>query len=169
VPRVIGQTEEAQRKKVGVIRETRQWDESSFFEEFLNSQGKEITEIVRSLYGFAEQIGKVDWGTGTESGSFTLKVEHPRSQKGLISLFTVWTSGEIRFRFGNMRNRVGQEEVERLHKKLSVLPFVKSWNKKEILMGYGPKHSCGEAFRDKETLDTFKLQLSEYLKETKKQ
>ena len=157
VPRVIGQTEEAQQKKSGGIRETRQWDESSFFEELLNSQGKKIAEIVRSLYGFAAKIGKVDWGTGAESGSFTLKVQHPKSQKGLISLITVWTDGGIRFRFGNMRNRVGQEEIERFCEKLSMLPFAKSWNKEEILIGYGPKHSCAEAFPNEESLDTFKM------------
>lgn len=168
VPRVIGQTEEAQQKKSGGIRETRQWDESSFFEELLNSQGKKIAEIVRSLYGFAAKIGKVDWGTGAESGSFTLKVQHPKSQKGLISLITVWTGGEIRFRFGNMRNRVGQEEVQRFCEKFSTLPFAKLWSRDEILNGYGPKHTCAQAFPDEKSLDAFKLHVSEYLKEIKK-
>jgi hypothetical protein len=168
VPRVIGQTEEAQQKKSGGIRETRQWDESSFFAELLNSQGKKIAEIVRSLYGFAAKIGKVDWGTGAESGSFTLKVQHPKSQKGLISLITVWTGGEIRFRFGNMRNRVGQEEVQRFCEKFSTLPFAKLWSRDEILNGYGPKHTCAQAFPDEKSLDAFKLHVSEYLKEIKK-
>jgi len=49
-----------------------------------------------------------------------------------------------------------------------MLPFAKSWNKEEILIGYGPKHSCAEAFPNEESLDTFKLQVSEYLKEMKK-
>jgi hypothetical protein len=168
VPRVIGQTEEAQQKKSGGIRETRQWDETSFLKEVLDNQGKEISEIVKSLYDFAKEIGKVDWGTGAESGSFTLKVEHPKFQKGLVSLFTVGTRGQIRFRFGNIRKRVGNEELERFCEKLSMLPFAKSWNKKENLMGYGPKYSCEEAFPTEETLDTFKLQVSEYLKEIKK-
>jgi len=168
VPRVIGQTEEAQQKKSGGIRETRQWDESSFLKEVLDNQGKEISEIVKSLYDFAKEIGKVDWGTGAESGSFTLKVEHPKLPKGLVSLFTVGTHGQIRFRFGNIRKRVGNEELERFCEKLSMLPFAKSWNKKENLMGYGPKYSCEEAFPTEETLNTFKLQVSEYLKEIKK-
>jgi hypothetical protein len=67
-----------------------------------------------------------------------------------------------------MRRRVGQEEVERYCEKMSGLPFAKSWNKKENLMVYGLKYSCAEAFPTGETLETFKLQVSEYLKEIKK-
>ena len=165
VPRVIGQTEGAKQKKPGIIRETRKWDERSFFEELTKNQGREVTEIVKSLYGFGERIGKVDWGTGSGSGSFTLKVEHPKSQKGLVSLLTVWTDGPIRFRFGNLRGRVGQEEVERLRKKLSVFPFAKSWQREQIIEGYGPKHTCTEVFPDEKSFTDFKKAISEFLTE----
>jgi len=165
VPRVIGQTEGAKQKTPGIIRETRKWDERSFFEELTKNQGKEVTEIVKSLYGFAEKIGKVDWGTGSGSGSFTLKVEHPKSQKGLVSLLTVWTDGPIRFRFGNLRGRVGQEEVERFCKKLSVFPFAKSWQREQIMEGYGPKHTCAEVFPDEKSFTDFKNAISEFVTE----
>ena len=165
VPRVIGQTEGAKQKTPGIIRETRKWDERSFFEELTKSQGKEVTEIVKSLYGFAEKIGKVDSGTGSGSGSFTLKVEHPKSQKGLVSLLTVWTDGPIRFRFGNLRGRVGQEEVERFCKKLSVFPFAKSWQREQIMEGYGPKHTCAEVFPDEKSFTDFKNAISEFVTE----
>jgi hypothetical protein len=147
----------------------KKWDKAAFFEIAGQKLGQtRDLRIVQSLYEFSEEHGKVDWGTGAGSGSFTLKVEHPESQKGLISLITVWTDGNIEFRLGNMRSRLGQEEVERYCQKLSTLPFTKLWNREEILHGYGPKHTCAQAFPDEKSLDAFKLTVSEYLKEIKK-
>jgi hypothetical protein len=149
--------------------ERKKWDKNAFFEIATQKLGQtRDLRTVQSLYEFSEKQGKVDWGTGGESGSFTLKVRHPKFPKGLVSLLTVWTDGEITFRFGNMRKRVGQEEVERFCEKLFGLPFAESWNKKENLMGYGSKYSCGEAFPTQEALDTFKLQVSKYLQEIEK-
>ena len=124
--------------------------------------------IIKALYDFSEKTGTVEWGTGGGSGSFTLKVQHPKSQKGLISLITVWKDGKIEFRLGNMRNRVGQEEVGKLCQKLHNLPFAKLWDIDEIENGYGPKHSCAQAFPDEKSLEAFKQLISEYLKDIMK-
>lgn len=96
VPRVIGQTEEAQRKKDGT-RISRQWDEPTFLAK-LSSRNLEEERIegIKKLLEAAKRIqadGRIliSWGTGKETGSFTVK----RKGNSFISISSnadVWLS-----------------------------------------------------------------------------
>jgi hypothetical protein len=55
VPRVLGQTAEAQQKKSGATRESRQWDEPSFFDDLKARRGPEEAKVARDLLEWARQ------------------------------------------------------------------------------------------------------------------
>ncbi len=95
-----------------------------------------------------QQAAKLDWGTGMESGSFTFKIEHPKSDTGWISLFTVWTGGKIRFRFRNIRNHAGADIADLYFQKLRVLPITKDWNKGDVVSA-SPGGALEKVFPDK--------------------
>jgi len=64
VPKIIGQTAEAEKKKV-VSRESRLWDESSFFAELERCQPPQVAEAIRTLfYRLAEKAANVKFGKG---------------------------------------------------------------------------------------------------------
>lgn len=96
VPRIIGQTAEAQQKKASATRERRRWDEVSFFHEFETRQGYEEAQMARKIQQWVrrhEPAVEVVWGTGDLYGGFLAKLK----QKGRksIALFTVDISGDF--------------------------------------------------------------------------
>ncbi len=90
VPRIIGQTVEAQQKKGYTPRESRQWDEETFFAELAQQEETAVTIARHILIWANKHADAISWGKGTEVGSFTpiLKREGIRYQ-----LFTFWTRG----------------------------------------------------------------------------
>jgi hypothetical protein len=97
VPRVVGQTVEAQRKKSGVAREGKQWDEASFLGQLEAERGSEEAAVARKLLEWAyARASYVWWGKGKTTGSFvpTLKRAETKHQ-----LFAVWTSGSVEIYF----------------------------------------------------------------------
>jgi hypothetical protein len=145
------------------------WDERKFLEKALEQLGQSGTyKILEKLHKFSESNSdKLDWGTGAGSGSFTFKLHNPKSESDYISLFTVWTGGNIRFRFQNIRSRVGDDTAEMFRKKLLFLPVAKKWNQDDIKR-YGPGNKLGEAFPDEETLKSFEAAILEFKGEVKK-
>ncbi len=96
VPRVIGQTAEAQQKKSSATRERRRWDEASFFHEFEMRQGYEEAQMARRIQEWGrrkEPAIEVVWGTGELYGGFVAKLKL-KGRKS-IALFTVDISGEF--------------------------------------------------------------------------
>lgn len=97
VPRIIGQTEEARRKK-GTSSQRKQWDEPSFLEdiEVKLSEGtisEEEAEVIRKIYSFAkEEADEIKWGTGSVRASFTPRWDAIHDSFGL---FTIRTNGKI--------------------------------------------------------------------------
>ena len=76
VPRVIGQTAEAQQKKSSTTRGSRHWDEASFFEE-LSAQAPASVEPARAIYEWAtNRAFRIRWGKGKQYGSFYTTLEH---------------------------------------------------------------------------------------------
>jgi len=66
VPRVIGLTSEAKKRK-GVEGETKQWDENSFFKRLNEDQAK----IARKLFEWSKtNMSRIWWGKGKIDGSF---------------------------------------------------------------------------------------------------
>jgi hypothetical protein len=96
VPRVIGQTAEAQHKKSSATRERRRWDAGSFFQEFAIRQGREEAKVAKKIYEWVESQEPdvyVQWGTGDTYGGFAARLK----SKGHLQpeLFTVDISGEL--------------------------------------------------------------------------
>ena len=96
VPRVIGQTTEAQLKKSSTTRERRKWDEASFFPEFKTRWGVDEASIVRKIHNWAksqEPLVKIQWGTGDIYGGFAALL-HQQGRKNL-ELFSIDISGSL--------------------------------------------------------------------------
>ena len=96
VPRVIGQTTEAQLKKSSTTRERRRWDEASFFPEFKTRWGNDEASIVIKIHNWAknqEPLVKIQWGTGDVYGGFAAIVNQPGRKN--LELFSVDISGRL--------------------------------------------------------------------------
>lgn len=96
VPRVIGQTAEAQQKKSSATGERRRWDEMSFFEELNIRRGTDEAQLAQKIHAWAkQQQPKIDiqWGTGDIYGGFTAWL-HQKGKK-THKLFSVDISGRL--------------------------------------------------------------------------
>ncbi|VXD25252.1 conserved hypothetical protein [Planktothrix serta PCC 8927] len=96
VPRLIGQTAEAQQKKLSATVERRRWDEVSFFEEFQVRRGLDEAEMAEEIHNWAKRQEPeiiIQWGTGDLYGGFTALLQ----QKGRkpLKLFSVDISGRL--------------------------------------------------------------------------
>ncbi|WP_449420218.1 hypothetical protein [Phormidium nigroviride] len=102
VPRVIGQTAEAQQKKSSATRERRRWDEVSFFEELKARRGEDEAEMASSIHDWVqsqEPEVEVHWGTGDTYGGFAAQLNQ-RGRKP-YQLFTVDISGRLEISSSN--------------------------------------------------------------------
>ena len=145
------------------------WDKQKFLGEAQKQLGRSETySILEKLEEFSgSNSDKMDWGTGADSGSFTFKLKNPKGEPEHISLFTVWTGGRIRFRFQNIRTRLGDEGVEVFQEKLMCLPVAKKW-KQDDIKRYGPANKLDEAFPDEKTLKSFEAAVLEFKDEISK-
>ncbi len=118
IPRVIGQTGEAQLnkeiKKGFAGRKT--WDEASFFEDVeTRQQAGQLTEpevsLIRRLYETAGRWGKIKWGTGTARGSFNPLL--PGVSKR--SPFTVMSDGELNIKLSWLNDAVSAERFRQIY------------------------------------------------------
>ena len=92
VPRIIGQTARAQDSKSDGTRSSRQWNETSFFEE-LESQVPEATMPARAILKWTENsVNRVAWGKGPKYGTFKAMLDH---QGSAYKLLEVWTDGYL--------------------------------------------------------------------------
>lgn len=100
VPRVVGMTAEAERRKtVGTIT-SRRWDEESFFEELTRQRPSIEVEAAQRLLNWARANGlEVRWGSGSKNGSFSPKA---RIDNDIAHLFAVYTDFNIQFAFAAM-------------------------------------------------------------------
>ncbi len=103
VPRVIGQTAEAQSKKAGAPRVTRQWDEESFFKDLQDRHGEQIAGVARKIMDWSdESLTRIVWGKGKHDGSLTPVLDH----KGVSYWpFAVWTYGTIDIQFQWLKDK----------------------------------------------------------------
>ena len=97
VPRVIGQTAEAQGRKSSRTAKARQWDEPSFFQELEVRHSADVVAVAHRLLEWAAaNVTRVWWGRGIRSGSFFPVLDH--REKG-YSTFAVWTYGTVEITF----------------------------------------------------------------------
>jgi hypothetical protein len=112
VPRIVGQTTEAQRKKGGPARETRRWDEPSFFRDLEERRGKDEAEAAKRILGWANARDlRIWWGRGKQDGSFFPLVEY---RSVTHWLFSVWTYGRVEVQFQHMGKSPFGERTKRM-------------------------------------------------------
>jgi len=103
VPRVMGQTAEAQRKKNPGPRESKKWDEHSFFIELEANKGKDDTAAARKLLEWAKSsVNRIWWGKGAKDGSFFPMLDHNGKS---CTTFAVWTYGRVEIQFQWLKER----------------------------------------------------------------
>lgn len=111
VPRVIGQTAEAQQKKSPGPRPSRQWDEASFFLEMERLGKTAEAEIVRRILQWARKaMPRIWWGRGAITGSVVPMFDH----KGIgYQVFTLWTNGTAQIQFQTLQNKPPFDDLSR--------------------------------------------------------
>jgi hypothetical protein len=100
VPRVFGQTEQAQQKKSVSTSKGRKWDEQSFFAELEGQRGVEDAGIARAVFGWANRKHlRIWWGEGKTKGSFSPMLDRSGKPYWLIAVIT---NGLIQVQFQKM-------------------------------------------------------------------
>jgi len=103
VPRVIGQTVEAERKKGGSGKTEKQWDEASFFEDLRQRRGDKEAEVARTILAWAKKsVSRVWWGRGNKDGSFFPMLDYKGETHWVVS---IWTYGRAEIPFQWMLTR----------------------------------------------------------------
>ena len=122
VPRVIGQTSEAEQKK---RPEGRQWDEASFFQDLESRCGSNQAGAARKILDWAKANKlRIWWGKGSKDGSFYPMVDHGGVSQSTVS---VWTYGRVGTQFGTMKSRPPFDDEGRrkeLLRRLNEIPGV---------------------------------------------
>jgi hypothetical protein len=103
VPRVVGQTAQAQGKKTTAVRESRQWDQTSFLEDLSRRHGADAAQVAAKTLAWARSRGlRLWWGKGDKDGSCFPMFDYQREQYWLVSL---WTYGRCEVQFQMMASK----------------------------------------------------------------
>ena len=125
VPRVIGQTAEAERKRPGGSREERQWNEVSFLEALKERRGTEEVDVARTILDWAKKLSlRLWWGRGSRDGSFWPLLDWKGNKNSVVS---VYTYGRAQVQFGELKKRPPfDDEAKRkeLRARLNQIPDV---------------------------------------------
>jgi hypothetical protein len=125
VPRVFGQTAEAERRKSGSLR-GEAWTEARFFEA-LKAKGSVELEIGRNIYEWSQdKMSRIWWGHGLQYGSFV-----PEFDFGGLNYqpFAVYTNGYVNIYFQYFRRKPPFESEE---KRLELLALLNSFLPKKL-------------------------------------
>lgn len=124
VPTLFGYTEEARSVKrivtVTTAGSRTKWDKTSYFSDALRKLTGSNFQAVEAFYGRCLEMGfEIDWGTGKDNGSFSVK-ELSISQKSLLS---VQSNGKLILNFGWLN---GNERVEKARDRFKELVVQKT-------------------------------------------
>jgi len=102
VPEILGQTAASERKKAAGRRETRPWDETSFFGELARLYPDDVP-VAKQIYAWAlKAMSRPWWGSGKQYGSFIPILDHGGLAHTLVAL---WTSGVVAIQLGYLERR----------------------------------------------------------------
>lgn len=99
VPRVFGQTAEAEGRKSAPAGEQRQWDEASFFQSLSERGGPEAVLAAQRIMGWVRSnapMVRLWWGRGTRTGSFGGAMT---TTAGEYYLFAAYSYGRLEIYF----------------------------------------------------------------------
>lgn len=151
VPRVVGLTETARSAKQSVSSGRTQWTEERFFRVLHQTVDSDVVTTVRDLYEWSQHVADRVWfGTGKETGSFTF---HYLRDGETLSVFSIYTSGNLRLNYGWLSDHVSQAVVEAFHGRIHEMPTLS-----HIPADFSkwPSTRLAEAFRDPEDIERFK-------------
>lgn len=114
VPRVVGQTVEAQRKKSIGTRPMKQWDELSFFKDLKKRQGEDDAIVARSILNWAMSKSlRIHWGKGGVEGTYYPILDH----KGQANkIFGVYSPGKILVDFQSNPLEKMEQKIELMNR-----------------------------------------------------
>ncbi|MBD1881169.1 hypothetical protein [Coleofasciculus sp. FACHB-T130] len=94
VPRIIGQTVAGKSTQSLLNYESKQWNESLFFQELEAKKGSDVAQAARSVFNWINcEKMQVSWGKGKIEGSLIPRII---SYKGETrKFFTIWSGGKI--------------------------------------------------------------------------
>jgi hypothetical protein len=125
VPRVFGQTAEAERRKT-VSARGEAWTEARFFEA-LQAKGDTVTTIGRKIYEWSQHnMSHIWWGHGRQFGSFVPELDFGGFE---YQPFAVYTSGQVNIYFQYFRSRPPFESEQ---KRLELLALLNSFLPKKL-------------------------------------
>ena len=94
VPRVVGQTAQAQKKK-GIQRK-KKWNEKSFMEVFQQREDKSEEIVAKKILDWAKSKDlPIWWGEGAKSGSFYVLFDYKNKPYYILALRTGYTNGYV--------------------------------------------------------------------------
>lgn len=110
VPRVMGQTAEAEKKK-GMPSENRYWDEDLFFQEYARRHSADQLQACRKLYEVIKpRATEIGFGRGKIDGNLTPYFD---DERGKQQIFLLSTNGGIGWTFGAIRSLPFSDESKR--------------------------------------------------------
>ena len=125
VPRVIGLSAEAERRKSVAGRVGRQWDQDSFLDDLTARTGSEDAAVVRRVLSWAQARGlQTSWGRGKQEGSVAPILDLDGRK---YRWFTIYTYGRLDIAFETMKTRppFDNEETRReLLRRLTAVPGI---------------------------------------------
>jgi hypothetical protein len=118
VPRVIGQTSEAQQKKSSGTRAAKAWDEEKLLQEVEEKRGIAEANVVRGLLKWSRQnVTRIKFGRGGVDGSFSPILEYNAEYPFIPFILYSYGKAEIMFR----GMRVKHEPFSSAEKRLELL------------------------------------------------
>jgi len=117
IPKLFG----AQVKKdigvAGTLRNSKMWDESSFFEEAKRNLENKSFILLESLYRALSEDFQIRFGTGSTRGAFTVQIPYKGTP---YSLFEATTKGKLYFyTTGMIKKGISESEMLGLAKKIA--------------------------------------------------
>lgn len=102
VPRVIGQTAEAEQRK-GTSASAREWNVTGFFGVLEGRSNPVESRVARSILDWGERRGlRIEWGRGAKDGSFFMQYDRGRYGQYTVSVRTGYSAGYVQFQFAAM-------------------------------------------------------------------
>lgn len=122
VPRVVGQTAQAETKRAGARGDRTPWDEPRFMAALEGAAGPGARSTAEALLAWAEGGDvRVYWGKGSTNGSFTPILDH-RGEKHFT--FAVWShTANVEVMFQHMKAPFDTDEAKReVLRRLKAIP-----------------------------------------------
>lgn len=125
MPRVIGQTAEAQKRKTTGAKQFRKWTEESLLEEIASRRTQAEADVVKRILRWAdEHMDRILWGHGVTWGSAIPILERDSRQHTVVAL---WSGSAMELRFQYLRASPPfdkREKLTELARRLSDIPGV---------------------------------------------